>query len=166
MLLSPRWRKVLRDLWSNKSRTILVVLSIAIGVFAFGGLFTARSLITTSLDVEFQATNPSDIDLSFVSIDDLLKQYVARQPYVTGVQTFTTQTVDILREIENEAGGIVIESNIARFNAYEDFNNIQINQVAYEAGARTLESGQIILERSYLDNLDVQIGDNGHYPYT
>ena len=34
---SPRWNKVLRDLWGNKVRTLLVALSIAIGVFAVGG---------------------------------------------------------------------------------------------------------------------------------
>ena len=34
--LSPRWRKVMRDLWSNKTRTILVLLSIAVGVTAIG----------------------------------------------------------------------------------------------------------------------------------
>jgi len=32
-MLSPRWRKVLRDLSHHKTRTLLVVLSIAIGVF-------------------------------------------------------------------------------------------------------------------------------------
>ena len=35
-MLNPRWRKVLRDLWGNKTRTALVVLSIAVGVFAVG----------------------------------------------------------------------------------------------------------------------------------
>ena len=35
-MLSPRWRKVLRDLWINKTRTLLVVLSIAVGVFDVG----------------------------------------------------------------------------------------------------------------------------------
>ena len=34
--MQPRWRKVLSDLWSNKTRTILVGLSIGIGVFALG----------------------------------------------------------------------------------------------------------------------------------
>lgn len=159
MLLAPRWRKVIRDLWSNKSRTILVILSIAIGVFAFGGLFTARSLITSSLDVEFAATNPSDIDFSIAGIDDLLVQYVARQPYVTGIQTYTTHTVDILIETENDEGDVIIDTNIARFNAFEDFNNIQLNQVSYEAGSRILGNNQIILERSFLDDLDIQIGD-------
>lgn len=150
MLLSPRWRKVLRDLWSNKTRTVLVIMSIAIGVFAFGGLFTARTLITESLDVEFEATNPSDIDMFIPNIDDLLVQYVARQPYVTGIQTFTTHTADIM--IDGEA-------NIARLTAFENFNNIQINQVAYEAGKNTLDPNEIILERSFLDDLGLKIGD-------
>ena len=30
-MIRPRWRKVLRDLWGNKVRTMLVVISIAIG---------------------------------------------------------------------------------------------------------------------------------------
>ena len=33
-MLSPRWIKVIRDIWSHKTRTLLVVLSIAAGVFA------------------------------------------------------------------------------------------------------------------------------------
>ena len=41
-MIPPRWRKVLRDLWSNKTRTILVVLSIAVGVFAVGMIAGSR----------------------------------------------------------------------------------------------------------------------------
>ena len=32
MSINPRWRKVMRDVLGNKTRTILVVLSIAVGV--------------------------------------------------------------------------------------------------------------------------------------
>ena len=32
--MRPRWRKVISDLIDNKVRTLLVVLSIAVGVFA------------------------------------------------------------------------------------------------------------------------------------
>jgi putative ABC transport system permease protein len=41
-MIRPRWKKVIRDLWMNKSRTLLVVLSIAVGVFAFGTIAIAR----------------------------------------------------------------------------------------------------------------------------
>ncbi len=44
-MLKPRWRKVLGDLWSNKTRTLLVVLSIAVGVFAVGMVGGARVML-------------------------------------------------------------------------------------------------------------------------
>ena len=31
-LLAPRWRKVLRDVWSHRARTLLVVLAIVVGI--------------------------------------------------------------------------------------------------------------------------------------
>jgi len=156
MIINPRWRKVLRDLWSNKSRTILVVLSIAIGVFAFGGLFTARSLINTSLDVEFQATNPSDIDLSISGIDELLIQYVARQLYVTGIQTYTSAGGDILVRDDNNN---IVDTKIASFIAHDNIQDIRINMIAPEMGAFVLDANQVILERSFLEGLNVNIGD-------
>jgi putative ABC transport system permease protein len=48
-MLRPRGHKVGRDLWLNKSRTLIVVLSIAVGVFAVGTLATSQiTLILTS----------------------------------------------------------------------------------------------------------------------
>ncbi|MEJ2561015.1 MAG: ABC transporter permease [Anaerolineae bacterium] len=37
--MSTIWDKVWSDLWDNKARTILAVLSIAVGVFAVGAMF-------------------------------------------------------------------------------------------------------------------------------
>lgn len=148
-MISPRWIKVIRDIWSNKSRTILVILSIAIGVFAFGGLFTGRSLIVNNLDRDFLATNPSDIDMSFGKIDDLLIHWMERQPYVTNVQTFTTRSAEFVinGEISN-----------AQLIAYEDYENIRMNTFEYESGLYPPERNEMILERSFLDDLGVQVG--------
>jgi nitrate reductase NapE component len=57
--LRPRWRKVLRDLWSSKTRTALVVLLIAVGVFAIGAVAGSRQMIATSIDAGYQASNPA-----------------------------------------------------------------------------------------------------------
>ncbi len=37
--MSVIWQKIWSDLWGNKVRTLLVVLSIAVGVFAVGAIF-------------------------------------------------------------------------------------------------------------------------------
>jgi putative ABC transport system permease protein len=36
----PRFQKVLSDLWSNRMRSLLVVASIAVGLFALGVMTT------------------------------------------------------------------------------------------------------------------------------
>ncbi len=45
-MLSPRWRKMLRDLWLNKPRALLVVVAMAIGAFGGGLVAGAESILT------------------------------------------------------------------------------------------------------------------------
>ena len=58
MNISPRWRKVLADLWSNKVRTLLVVLSIAVGVFAVGMVSITFDILMNDMDKDYQSSNP------------------------------------------------------------------------------------------------------------
>ena len=44
-VLRPRWSKVFSDLWENKTRTALVVASIAVGVFAIGTIISAYVIL-------------------------------------------------------------------------------------------------------------------------
>ena len=37
-MLSPRWRKVVRDVWLHKSRTFLVIVAITIGLIGAGSV--------------------------------------------------------------------------------------------------------------------------------
>ena len=57
-MIQPRWSKVLSDLWSNKTRTLLVVLSIGVGVFAIGLVSSMANIYIPDMDVRFAATNP------------------------------------------------------------------------------------------------------------
>ena len=59
-MLNPRWPKVIRDLWGAKARTVLVVLSIAVGVFALGAIASARVILTRDLSEGYRAVNPSN----------------------------------------------------------------------------------------------------------
>src|SRR3954451_4664844 len=73
--ISPRWRKVLRDLGSNKARTALVVLSIAVGVFAVGTVTSTRTILAHDLRLAYGATNPASATLvtSVPFGDDLVR---------------------------------------------------------------------------------------------
>ncbi len=63
-MLAPRWRKVLADLLGNKVRTILTVLSIAVGVMAVGAISTAYVILQRDMDPSFRAIHPAGAILS------------------------------------------------------------------------------------------------------
>src|SRR3712207_7947358 len=77
-MLRPRWRKVLRDLWSNKSRTALVVLSIAVGVFAIGMVLGSRVILLRDLSATWMSVNPASATLSTEAFDDDLDRKSTR----------------------------------------------------------------------------------------
>ena len=61
MRISPRWRKVIRDIFANKARTALVVLAIAVGVFAFGSVFITQTVLLADMNTGFASSNPANI---------------------------------------------------------------------------------------------------------
>ncbi len=75
---SPRWRKVLRDLWNSKLRTLLVALSIAIGVFAVGVVTQTFTSVQRQLVVEYPKSNPASATLITGLFDDELLYAVRR----------------------------------------------------------------------------------------
>ena len=78
-MIRPRWRKILRDIWRNKRRTVLVVLSIAVGVFAVGTVAIMREIVTGDMVASYEAANPpSAILYTDGSFDDDLVE--AGQP--------------------------------------------------------------------------------------
>ena len=58
-MLRPRWYKVIHDLFGNKTRTLLIVLSMAVGLFAIGIILSARSILSEGLARSFAAITPS-----------------------------------------------------------------------------------------------------------
>jgi putative ABC transport system permease protein len=79
----PRWSKVLRDLRSEPARTALVVISIAIGLIAFGTILTMRDVLIVELRRSYLATNPASIILTTTTFDDDLTAAAARLPGVS-----------------------------------------------------------------------------------
>lgn len=57
-MLAPRWKKVVSDLWSNKTRTLLVALSIAVGVFAVGMIAESRIRMLRGLSEDYLRGKP------------------------------------------------------------------------------------------------------------
>src|SRR6266540_3664950 len=68
--MRPRWRKVLHDLWDNKPRTLLVVFSIAVGVFSIGVISGAYQIISNDMSISYAANNPANVEVRMANYDD------------------------------------------------------------------------------------------------
>src|SRR5262245_40178808 len=68
--MKPRWRKVLHDLIDNKGRTLLVVFSIAVGVFSIGVISGAYQIISNDMSVSYSAKRPANIQLRMSNFDE------------------------------------------------------------------------------------------------
>jgi putative ABC transport system permease protein len=113
----PRWKKVYRDLLAHKVRTILVVLSIAVGIFAVAVMMGGRAVLIRSLDTGFPATRPPSVTFNTTPFDEHLLRAVERDSEVEAVQgrrrigisfrvnggEWKTMTLWALRDYEDQA---------------------------------------------------------------
>jgi putative ABC transport system permease protein len=145
------WQKVLRDIWSNKGRTALVVLSIAVGVFAFGGLLTTRDVLLRDLNNAFLASNPSSATLTVPGFDDQLVNAAAGMREVAEAEGRATLQVR-LRPEEGEPVNMTV--TIA-----PDDGEFAIHSVTPEAGLWPPERRDIVLERTTAQRWGYDLGD-------
>jgi len=81
------YRKIARDVWRDKGRTLLVVLSIAVGVFAVGVVSAMNELMPANMARSFRESNPAHL-IFWVSplIDDGALRGLSRVAGVAGVE--------------------------------------------------------------------------------
>ncbi|RPI92976.1 MAG: ABC transporter permease, partial [Chloroflexi bacterium] len=82
-MLRPRWYKVINDLFGNKTRTLLIVLSMAVGLFAIGIILSARTILSEGLASSFAAIHPSSGTVKTIELfDEDFLQAVRSMPEV------------------------------------------------------------------------------------
>ena len=101
--MSIAFRKVWRDLWNFKGRTILVVLSIAVGVMALGMTTASNTLLKRGISESRQARHPADARLSFViPFNDDIVQTVVEMPGVAKAEGRLSASVRWKPTLEDE----------------------------------------------------------------
>ena len=150
--MKPRWRKVFHDLIDNAARTLLVVLSIAVGVFSIGVIAGAYVILSNDMSVSYAANNPANIELRMANFgadvltsirnEQTVKEAEARRVFnirvrVPGTQTWTT--LDMV--------------------AFDDFEANTVNYLIPVDGQGLPQKRQVVLEHDALNHIkDVQVG--------
>jgi putative ABC transport system permease protein len=147
-----RWIKVLRELWGNKARTALVVLSIAVGVFAVGTIANSWVVLLNDLNTAYLATNPASAVLSLEPFDDDLVSAVQGTREIAQAEGRRSIVVKL-----KTGDGTFVNLNLY---AVDDFADLSISQITPESGIWPPGRRQLLLERSWQEPLGLSEGSH------
>ncbi len=149
-----RWIKVYRDLWNNRSRTVLVILSIAVGVFAIGMIASAQQALTTSLAGQYASLRPADIILK---TDPMLDDdFIASIRNMRGVDEAEGRRALPLRISLDGKGDTWRDLTLYAIPEYDDQ---RLLHVWPQSGNWPPEKKEVLLERATMAYLGLQPGD-------
>ncbi|HET6594921.1 MAG TPA: FtsX-like permease family protein [Anaerolineales bacterium] len=146
--MNVRRTKILRDLLVNKSRSLLVVLAVAVGVAAFGLMITGRVVLEENLRDGYGETQPAHTILSLSPFDDSLLRHVRALDYVLSADA---RRVDQARVLSGADTWLSLQ-----IDTLPDFHSASINKLTVEDGAGlSPPANSILLERSLKNIMDV-----------
>ncbi len=147
----PRTQKVFSDLWGNPQRSLLVLASIVVGLFAIGVVGTIYVIGPQDMRVSYAATNPANLTVLATPFDRCLVNHIEEMPGVRqaeGARTFSTR-------LESEPGKwIAID-----MKALKDPGQMEINQVRLVEGVWPPGEREIVVDQYRLEDTNAQIGD-------
>ena len=147
----PRWSKVLSDLRGSRSRTLMVVASIAVGVFAIGMIVSAYVIISEEINTSYASVHPVNIETWTDPFHAEFVHIIERVPGVTDAEGRRFISIRARKYDEVWQGLNLI--------AAPDFDNININQLTAIEGTSIPGRREIIVSDSFMSSTGYQVGD-------
>lgn len=142
-MIGVRWRKVGRDLWGNRGRSLLIVLAVALSLFALGGVLGAYAVLGRETTQGYLGTEPAHVTLVLRGgVDDALVQAAEQLPEVESAQARGTV-------LARAQVGPSEWRTLALF-VVPDFNNLRVGTFTPEQGAWPPPEGTMLVERAAL----------------
>jgi putative ABC transport system permease protein len=150
-MAGPRWRKILADLRLSRSRTVLVILSIAIGVFAVGSMLTTREVLQRGLDESFEAASASSAVIFTEPFEADVVEATRAMPEVADAEGRTTVAVRLQAK-----DGTWRNLDLT---AIGNFDDTRVDRVMHEEGDWPPAVGEALIERTSLTDANLTIGE-------
>ena len=145
-----RWRKMLRDAWLHKSRTMLVMFAVAIGMIGAGSLLDAWALVRRVTAETYLASHPVSATLRLDGVvDQVLLDKVRANPAIAAARARRVVFAAA------QAGG---SRETAELFALSDFAAADIGKLSGERGTWPPRDGEIVLEHSAIDFAGASLG--------
>lgn len=148
--MSVAWRKVIRDSWRERTRTILVILAIALGIAAFASVLSSWAILTRELDRGYLATNPA---AGTFHVDEVTNELVAAVRGMPGVADAQARRALTAKIRTGPASWKTL-----RLFVVDDFGDVRVSRVVPQEGAWPPAAGEILIERDALRVASAEIG--------
>lgn len=142
-MINIKLKKILKDITQNKSRSVLVVIAIFIGIFSFTMMLTTYSLLKGDIEENYVRTNPADAIISTNSISS---------EQITWLNSLAEIEIAEARRIIN--GRIEFKPGVWKkieLFVIDNFSEIAINTFFPENGKFIPAPGEIVIERNAMD---------------
>lgn len=149
--MKPRWRKVLHDLIDNKGRTLLVVFSIAVGVFSIGVIAGAYQIISNDMSVSYAANIPANIEMRMGNFDEDVLTSIHNQRGVKDAEARRVFNVRV--RVPGTEQWTTLD-----MIAFESFEKNAINLLTPVEGMAEPKKREMLLEQGALDHVAVGVG--------
>jgi len=145
------WAKAAADVWRARSRTILVVIAIGIGLSGFLAVLSTYTILRRELDRGYLATNPASAVLRTTAVDEALLTKVIARDDVDDADARRVVTAS-LRTGDGAWRRVMLF-------VLRDFTSLRINTVTPEGGEWPPSPGGMSIERDAFQVAKARIGD-------
>lgn len=146
------WRKIWRDLMGNKVRTTLVVLSIAVGVFALGLVFNLRDALQAWMQDDYRLSNASHLLVRMAPFEQYTVRLFQREFENTEIES------QVSLSIQWRMGNDTVWRD-ATLVAKPDYAAQHIDRIELQSGE--LPTGRALaVERCTAEKYGITIGTN------
>lgn len=144
--MSPRWRKMLRDAWLHKARSLLVVFAVATGLIGAGAILDTWALVRRVTAETYGASHPVSATLRVDGVDDAMFAQVRALPQVAAARARRTEMA------KASANGSI------ELFSLRDFSSKDIGNLEGVQGHWPPRDGEIAIEKSSLGFSGADVG--------
>ncbi len=150
-MLRTRWYKVINDLWSHRTRTLIVSLAVAVGVYAVGSILATQTLLLREFHSDRNDAQLAHAIIYTQPFDAELAKRVAEQPGVAAAEGRESLRTRVVIDPETRRNIEIV--------SVDDFDAMTVDRYPFVAGRWPEKKNEIVLEHMGLTYLGVAIGD-------
>lgn len=133
-------------------RTLLVVFSIAVGVFSIGVISGAYEIISNDMGVSYAANNPSNIELRTTGFNEDVLASIRNAGGIKDAEA--RRVVNFRVRMGSNAQWVTID-----LVAMESFSENKVNLLVPLEGQVEAKKNEILIDKKALEKIDVAVGD-------